>query len=1786
MKKAFKTLISVLLCLAMLMSASFTVPGLISYATENIARYSVYVYEMDVDGAYGEPTTVTEYEAEAGSTVTVPTEPFLKEGFCIDESKSELSGEVLEDGSTVLKVFVCRNKYTLTFDYNGGHCDGEYGASMECYYGSSVDPEIPVREGCTFLGWSTDGIEIIQFPFNMPDQNVMLYAVWEFIPYNITFNANGGYFNNEYDNEVIVYTYVYGEQISEIVSPVKEGYHFLGWATQPDAYEADYSLETMPFYDVNLYAVWQPNDDTEYKVEYYYMNADGTYGDYPTETVMFTARTDETATQRYFECPEGFSIDETRSCLEDVIRGDGSTLLTVYLQRNRYTACYDANGGIFDDGTDRVVYDVYFGAETPDPVPPTREGYFFCGWTPVTGGEMPAQDVVFTAVWDYLAYNSEWYVEGVLFECMVFEYGEMLSAPERTPQKTGYEFVGWTLEENSDIIADIESMSMPVNGITFYAYFVPCTDTPYRVEFYHMNIEGEYEHTSTEVFTGVTHEEVEYCPPCYEGFTCNSERSILKGVIRADSELVLEVFYDRNMYTVIFDNSFEIVAEQYYYGSLIPEPEMPCREGYDFGGWVDTEGNHVEFPYTVLTEEVCFVAEFFICNYTVHYDLDGGVFPDGEYEKVYEYGAEVYPEAPIKDGFTFKGWVNGETGEEIILPMQMPAQDIVIRAEWVANEYVIRFYDDYDCEYYAYCVEYASDITPIVMEAPQPIKRGFTFVGWMNMYTGEPFTEGMYMPAEDLHLVAIWEINIYCARWIVDGDVCYEEEIGFGYEVEHPEGPEKEGYIFEGWADAEGNIFNGTGAPMPDEDITFIAVFSARTDITYTVEIYEMDTEGCYPAEPSYINCFVSETDSEVYADPDQYLKEGFATDEVESILYAMVSPDGATVLKVFLERLTYSFKYESEGYIETVECLYGSIVVEPYPPYKEGYIFDGWIDEDGNYVRFPFEMPAEAITVHAVWYADEFTITFDPNGGELFGGNTPRTYSYYYDDCIEMPEDPMMEGFTFAGWVDPYSGDYVVIPEYMPACDLEFTAAWVVNEYRFTLVDGFGTIIYEEYLPYGVCTGDIFDSVSQPEMEGYTFVGWIDEETSDTAIPENMPARDVTYTARWERNYYTVEWINDGETWNSEIYEYGAEINLPQDPEKEGYVFNGWLDNEGNYVEFPCIVTDNQVFRADWMPLEYSIVFDANGAAFDDGTTEIIAKYHYGSAIVKPVTPCREGYYFVGWSTEPHLPYLVNVPDTMPAYNLTLFAIWEVEEYTLSFDDGFGNNFLTLNMEYGEDLSIVEYITCPENYGYIFLYWEDMYTCEELILPATMPSRDLNLIAVWDQNEYEVIFDFNGGENPYGDSNIHMVYRAGDYVECETPSRIGCVFVGWQDTYGNFVDMPMIMPAENIYLTAIWEYEIYTITFMDDYGYEWLTYELRYEEMIPEPIYPTKEGFTFAGWDHEVPVIMPAENLVFTAVWTVNRYRVYWDMDGEIIECDVEFGEQIIPPVEPTKQGYVFAGWSPEVPYTMPATDLMFVPVWETSGPVTYRVETYTMNTSGTYEMSATYHTAEKTGTVSADPVIPEGFELNNNLSVLTDYADVGNDLVLKIFIDRQTYRLIKYVDGKGSSVSYLYGSLVAEPVSPEKDGYVFVGWDKEIPRTMPANDVTVTAVFRERTPADEGGEISFYITPLNNVKLNYGETLKVYAYTRNLPANYKIEWYVDSKCVTINPSSSGKSCTVTATSSGGAAISAWIIDENGQKVRDKDGDIIKDTEVLYSEVNTWLIIVSFFKKLFKIDI
>ena len=183
------------------------------------------------------------------------------------------------------------------------------------------------------------------------------------------------------------------------------------------------------------------------------------------------------------------------------------------------------------------------------------------------------------------------------------------------------------------------------------------------------------------------------------------------------------------------------------------------------------------------------------------------------------------------------------------------------------------------------------------------------------------------------------------------------------------------------------------------------------------------------------------------------------------------------------------------------------------------------------------------------------------------------------------------------------------------------------------------------------------------------------------------------------------------------------------------------------------------------------------------------------------------------------------------------------------------------------------------------------------------------------------------------------QIVQAGEKaVKPDDPKVNGLTFGGWYTdedcTDGNEYNFTAPV-TKGMTLTAKWTANSYTITFDTDGGSAIDPITQGYGTTIKAPTAPTKTGYTFAGWDRAIPATMPAENMTIKANWTVNQYTITFDTDGgsTVAPITQDYGTAITAPEAPTKIGYTFAGWNPEIPATMPAENLTITAQWRYNG-------------------------------------------------------------------------------------------------------------------------------------------------------------------------------------------------------------------------------------------------------------
>ncbi|EMK4690714.1 InlB B-repeat-containing protein [Listeria monocytogenes] len=263
--------------------------------------------------------------------------------------------------------------------------------------------------------------------------------------------------------------------------------------------------------------------------------------------------------------------------------------------------------------------------------------------------------------------------------------------------------------------------------------------------------------------------------------------------------------------------------------NLIPEPANPTKQGYTFDGWYDAETGGTKWDFTtgqMPANDLMLYAHFSVNSYQVNFDIDGAVMNE----------AVVYdtllnePTAPTKQGYTFDGWYDAETGGNKwdFKTMKMPANDVTLYAHFTVSSYQVNF--DIDGAVTNEAIVYDT----LLNEPATPTKQGYTFDGWYDAETGGNKWDfkTMKIPANDVTLYAHFTINNYQANFDIDGSVT-NETITYDTLLNEPTAPTKQGFLFDGWYDAEvgGTKWDFNTMKMPANDITLYAHFSKETPL-------------------------------------------------------------------------------------------------------------------------------------------------------------------------------------------------------------------------------------------------------------------------------------------------------------------------------------------------------------------------------------------------------------------------------------------------------------------------------------------------------------------------------------------------------------------------------------------------------------------------------------------------------------------------------------------------------------------------------------------------------------------------------------------------------------------------------------------------------------------------------------------------------------------------------------------------------------------------------------------
>ena len=1573
------------------------------YYTRNTdTPYTIEHYQQSVENP--EEYKLVEIDTETGSGVTGEKAAFTPKDYTNDgfEYNAALTmpedRTITGDGKLVVKLYYDRKSYSVKYEYTGNVPDGVSSLPQTKTYRVGEDVTIAAdaaAKGYSFSGWKINGKDAEMF--KMPAHDIKITGSFGVNSYTVTYKVD----NSTYG---AVETYQYGENVSLREKPVKEGYSFKGWSRDSGFTMPAENVIIEGHFEINKYTVRYEVDGALYGEEESY--------DFGEMVEIRDEPTKDGYTFSHWSQKEAFSMPAN----DVVIKGNFSI--------NSYKVTYKVDGVQYGD-TETHEY----GSAVTLRAEPETEGYTFSGWNRENNFTMPAEDVVIEGNFKINSYTVTYKVDGEISgEAETYKYGAVVTLREE-PAKEGYTFSHWSRESGFTMPAEniVVEGHFKINSYTVtykvddqlygkvdtykFGEDVTLRDAPtkegytfsgwsetsgFKMPAKDVEIKGNFsinDYTVTYKVDGKVIDEKKHqyneevtvrADETKEGYTFSGwssedvRQSFIQRLLSSSiagktfrmpaKDVVIEGHFDINSYKVTYQvdgvQSGEI--ETYEYGTLVTIRDDLEKEGHKFSGW------NLKEDFAMPAEDVVIVGSFTANEYTVTYLVDGKPYETAE---TYLYGTAVkLKEAPEKEGYTFSGWDRKED-------FMMPAENVVINGSFSINSYKVT----YEVDGSAYGKEETYEYGSAVTLQKEPEKEGYTFSKWDH-------EDGFAMPAHDVVIKGSFKINSYKVTYKVDGEQVGEAET---YEFNAPvtlrEAPEKEGYTFSGWS-------RDTGFNMPAKDVVIEGSFTINN---YTVT-YLVDGKQTGETETYQYN---QEVTVKVDAEREGYTFSGWSSEDVkENFIQKLLSnsiagrtfhmPAKNVVIEGSFDINSYKVTYKVDGKpVGEVETYnYGTLVTVRQSPEKEGYTFSGWSRTEA------FEMPARDIVIEGSYKINSYTVTYKVDG-EQYG----ETETYEYGAAVTLREKPSREGYTFKGW--SYENGFK-----MPAGDVVIEGSYKINSYTVTYkVDGqqYGEPEVYKY-------NELVRLKSEPTKEGYTFSHWNYGEDF------LMPAKDVVIEGSFGINSYTVTYKVDGVQYGStETYEYGSTVTLREEPEREGYTFNGW-NRKGNFT----MPAGDIVIEGSFKINSYTVTYKVDGEI--SGETE---SYEYGADVTLREEPVKEGYTFSHWSR--------TTGFTMPAENVVIEGSFKINSYTVTYKVDGEITGEVETYEYGTEVKLRSE---PSKEGHEFGGWN---RTEDF----TMPAENVVIEGKFDVNEYTVTYLVDGKD--YGEKET---YKYGTPVTLrKDPEKEGHTFSGWNQTDG------FVMPAKNVVIEGSFSINSYTVVYKVDGEIVGDTESYEFGAPVSLRTEPQKEGYTFSGWDRESGFNMPAENVEIEGHYSINSYTVTYKVDGELYG-DIETYEYNAPVElrqEPQKEGYTFGGWSSETGFNMPAENVVI--------EGSFKVNEYTV----TYFVDGKFYDSIETYSYGSQVKLKEAPQKEGYTFSGWDHDDrftmPAEDVVVKGSFNINSYKVTYEVDGTpyGMVEIYKYGELVTLQKNPTKEGYTFSGWDHSNEFAMPARDVKIKGSF-----------------------------------------------------------------------------------------------------------------------------
>ena len=430
-----------------------------------------------------------------------------------------------------------------------------------------------------------------------------------------------------------------------------------------------------------------------------------------------------------------------------------------------------------------------------------------------------------------------------------------------------------------------------------------------------------------------------------------------------------------------------------------------------------------------------FTIEEPIYHTVIFQDYDGSEISS---QQVADGGWAIAPENPVRSGYIFRGWDK---------EWWNVTSDITITAVYSSNSFAVYFQDWNGTFLKVQEVIYGEDAVP----PEDPVREGFTFIGWDASYTG--ITQSLIITALYESIEPTLEYTVTFKNW--DGGILEAQMVEDGQAASAPaENPTRTGYTFIGW-DKDFSYITG--------DTTITAQYSQNE---YTVTFNNWDGTMLHSAAILYGEA----ASAPVNPTRDGYTFTGWDKD------FTKITNDLTVTAQYEISQYTVTFKSWDGKTLKTSTIVHGENAVAPDAPARTGYVFTGWNVDFTNIV--------ENLVVTALYKANTYTVTFKDHNGSVLDEQKVD-----YGKPAKAPEVPSRPGYTFSNWDKGFAyitEDLVVTAEYKVNTNISYVID-EPGEYNGETLTGNGNIIIRAEKVS--IKGGIFDGNIYVEAKGVTLM-------------------------------------------------------------------------------------------------------------------------------------------------------------------------------------------------------------------------------------------------------------------------------------------------------------------------------------------------------------------------------------------------------------------------------------------------------------------------------------------------------------------------------------------------------------------------------------------------------------------------------------------------------------------------------------------------------------------------